>query len=177
MAAWAKVEGEDETRTIYATERASKNEWIGVDSRPSSVPVWFGVRESDTEEFGVDAISGATPGGKTLTINWSVPEDWIGKRIEIFLEGNVGFDYNGAYPKDAPEGSPGFSGVNGQPSLIWKALLDTSLADQGQVPMKAVGHGSATGEDHEIVEDLSTMTTAKDLFLHLDARFVPATRP
>ncbi len=171
MAVWAKLKGKEEVRTIYVTEKGSKDSWTAADNRPSSVPVWYGVRKREATQLQVDAVSGATPGGKQFAIEWQVPDGWAGEKIEIYLEGNVSFDYNDTYLKDAPEGAPGFSGVNGQPSLIWQATLDTSLKNETPVPFEILGHGSTTGEDHEVAQDLAGITTAKDMFLRLDARF------
>jgi len=159
-AIWVRDPASGETRTIYVTGKAGKNSWMFADERPSAAPVWSGTggRAAD-----VDSVTSATPSGETFTHEWQVPEALRGKKLEIFIEANIAFDYNEHFPKDAPKDSPAFSDVNGQPSLVWRARIEDASKDAAVTPA-LIGHGHVLGKDHEIDADLSRITTAKNIF-------------
>ena len=171
---WAVNKKTGEVRTIYITGKAGTGEWMMADERPSSVPVWYGMKKKEAETP-VDSITGATPSGEMFTHYWQVPGSMMNARIDIYLEVNVSFDYNDFYREEAKEGEPGYSDVNGQPSLIWMATLETGKKDVAISP-KLIGHGHVLGENHEIDRDLSKITTAKTIFQHVDISYIAGSK-
>lgn len=171
MAVWATGEGTDFTRTLYATKSGARDKWWGADKRPSALPVWYGIMSAGGTGD-IDAVTGATPSGESFSVRWPLPRELRGKTVNIFIEANVSFDYNERYPKKAKEGDAAYSGVNGQPSLVWKARIDTSKGQSSVTPVLA-GHGEVLGRDHRINEDLAGITTARGLFHYIKVVFEP----
>lgn len=60
-------------------------------------------------------------------------------------------------------GIPVYSGdgSSGQPSPIYQAIVDSQTA--GQHLFELVGHGHHSGADGQLYQDLSNITTAKDI--------------
>ena len=172
FAIWLEEKDSGDLQTIYVTGKAGKNDWIMAESRPESVPVWYGVRneETDDENLRADAITGATPSGETAVIHWQVPRHLRKKKVAVFIEANSSFDHNAYYTDQ--KGNAGYSAQNGQPSLVWRAELDFSKSMDEPVSPEIIGHGSVLGKDHEINPDISKITTALDTFSYMGIRYV-----
>ncbi len=172
FAIWLEEKDSGKAQTIYVTGKAAENKWILAENRPESIPVWYGVRQKEQHESGlqIDAMTGATPSGETAVIQWQVPDRLLAKQITLFIEANSSYDYN-AYYSDQ-KGTAGYSGANGQPSLIWKAELDFSTSAGEEINPEIIGHGNLWGKDHKIYTDLSHVTTARDTFLYVGIRYV-----
>ena len=172
FAIWLEEKNSGAVQTIYVTGKAGKNKWILAESRPESVPVWYGVRqkETDDENLSIDAITGATPSGETAVIHWQVPRHLRDKQVDVYIEANNSFDYNAYYTKQ--KGAVGYSADNGQPSLIWRAELDLSKTMDEHISPEIIGHGSVLGEDHQIDPDMSEITTARDTFSYVGIRYL-----
>ncbi len=171
-AIWLQEKNSAKVQTIYVTGKAAENKWILAENRPESVPVWYGVRQKEQKESGlqIDAMTGATPSGETAVIQWQVPEHLLAKQVSLFIEANSSYDYNDYYTDQ--KGAAGYSGANGQPSLIWKAELDFSTSNAEEIHPEIIGHGNLWGKDHKIYTDLSRVTTARDTFLYVGIRYV-----
>lgn len=169
LAVWVQPESVD-LKTIFVTRGAAKNDWYFADERPGSLPVWFGVKQKE-KNIEIDAISGATPSGEVHTIIWKIPENYRGKELTVFIEANVSFDYNDFYTKE--ENSPGYSDVNGQPSIIWKSKF---MADDQphEITPEIIGHGHVLGENHSVDPDISNITTAAKLFSYIKVVYHPS---
>ena len=170
-AIWLKEASKGSVSTIYVTGKAGKGEWILADSRPESIPVWYGVtaREEAEGRLVIDAISGATQEGEAAEILWQVPDKLVGKKIDLYIEANSSFDYNAYYTKK--ENEPGYSGTNGQPSLIWHAELDLSESITDPVTPEIIGHGHVLGSDPRIDPDVSQITTARETFEYIGIKY------
>ena len=166
-AIWIEDKSTGSVSTVYVTGKAGKNEWTMADSRPESIPVWYGLttREEAGGPLTVDAVSGATQEGEAAEILWQVPNDLVKKKIDLYIEANSSFDYNEYYNKS--EDGPGYSGTNGQPSLIWHAELDLSENISDPVTPEIIGHGHVLGADHRIYADVSNITTARETFEYI----------
>lgn len=166
LAVWVQPESID-SKTIFVTSGAAKNDWYFADERPGSLPVWFGVQQKD-KNIEIDAISGATPSGEVHTITWKIPESYREKEVTVFIEANVSFDYNDFYTKD--ENSQGYSDVNGQPSIIWKSKF---IADDQphEITPEIIGHGHVSGKNHLVDPDMSNITTAAELFSYITVSY------
>lgn len=168
IAVWITQKG-SAVQTVYVTAKGAKEDWFGADRRPSALPVWRGIYTSE-KKTPIDSVSGATPSSTTYRIAFNLPGTFSQERpLDVFIEANISFDFNSFYRKDAPKDSPGFSGVNGQPSLIWQGTLE--LKDQGSVTPKLIGRGSVTGKESRIYSDLKGITTAKDIFTYIRIYF------
>lgn len=177
-AIWIEDVKSGAVKTVYVTGKAGKDSWIMADKRPSSVPVWYGARkrEKTVGTTGtVDAVTGATPSGNTFTHSIELPVDMVDGRLAVFVEGNISFDYNEHYPKKAAKGEPGYSDVNGQPSVVWKAVIDAGTRS-AEKDLAIVGHGDVLGEDNRIHTDMIKITTAKDIFLYVGTLYSPGER-
>lgn len=170
---WLEDDG-GSVKTIYATKKVAQNKWTGSSDRPSALPIWYGAagreflgKESERATQ-LDAISSASPSKDTAIIKCQIPEDFVGKTVNIYLEANVSFDYNDYYKKDLKEGDEGYNDVNGQPSILWKASLDTGKATEGTIVPEIVGTGHVLGKDYEIHSDMSKVTTAKEIFTKIE---------
>ena len=172
FAIWLEEKHSGTLQTIYVTGKAGKNDWIMAEARPESVPVWFGVskKETDDENLGTDAITGATPSGETAVIHWQVPRHLRDKQVAVFIEANNSFDHNAYYTDQ--RGTDGYSAQNGQPSLVWRAELDLSKTMDAHISPEIIGHGSVLGEDHQIYPDISKITTAQDTFSYMGIIYV-----
>ena len=87
----------------------------------------------------------------------------------IFIEANSSYDYNTYYSDQ--KGAVGYSGANGQPSLVWKAALNLSKGVDTEIEPEIIGHGHLWGKDHKIYSDLSHITSARDTFSYIGIRF------
>ena len=161
---WVEENDSGYYRSIFVTEKAARNNWHFADSRPEAVPVWYGIQRIEKERrlFDIDAVSGATPKGAAALIYWSVPEKLKGKTVNLYIEANNSFDFNSHYHRK--KGAPGYSGANGQPSVIWKACLDLSDRSFENISPEIIGHGNVFGRDHQVIHDTSTITTAARTF-------------
>jgi len=156
------VEDEDgNTATLYATKKAVR-EWGP--ERANLLPVWFGVKED-----GIDAVAGATPSSQAF-IQVNLPESFADKKLTLLIEANASFDYNDYFQEGLEPGNDGYSDVNGQPSVVWAAVLDPA-AIRGEVVPALLGAGEVMGSDHEIHTDLSNITTAKELLKDMVVKF------
>ena len=170
MALWIESDPGN-VKTFFVTSKAGENGWFGADKRPSSLPVWFG-KLAKEGKIDIDSISGATPSGDVFTILWQVPDKLMNKDIKLFIEGNVSFDYNNFYIKKAKKGTPGYSDVNGQPSIIWMCSLKID-GSKKEIKPEIAGHGHVIGENHSINKDLGNITTAKEMFNYIKVSYFP----
>ncbi len=146
-AIWVQDEAGN-TATLYATGKAA----TGLENRPGALPVWKGVSEADV-------TSGATP-NKEADLTLTIPAAFAGKKLTLFIEANASFDYNDYYAKGLAESDEGYSDVNGQPSVVWTADIDTSVS--GSATPVLAGTGEVLGADNEL-HDVQNLTTATEL--------------
>ena len=168
MAVWVQS-GDESPETVFVTQGAGEKEWWFAWERPGALPVWDGIKTKE-KDIKIDAVSGATPSGEVHTVFWQIPDKYNGKALTVFLEANVSFDYNDFYNKQ--ENTPGYSDVNGQPSIVWHASF--AVDDQPQeVTPEIIGHGNVLGSDNVLEPDLSNITTARDLFEYISVKYSP----
>lgn len=158
--------------SIFVTHKAGKNDWNFASSRPEAIPVWYGVNKIEKRQrrFDIDSVSGATPKNGKARICWQVPERLRDKKAYLYIEANNSFDFNNHYTKK--KGSPGYSGANGQPSLVWKASIDFSRTTPQDILPEIIGHGDLFGENHRLFDDVSTITTAANTFREIRISYV-----
>ena len=106
----------------------------------------------------MDAVSSATPkGGFEIVQKIQLSEE---KKYFVFAEVNKSFDYNEFYPKDAEKNFAEYSGVNGQPSAVYRAELSF---ENPEAKLELIGTGSIDGKNGSIEDKTETLTTAKNL--------------
>jgi hypothetical protein len=104
------------------------------------------------------------------TIYWEIPAEFQGHALEIYIEANNSFDFNPHYTKD--KGAPQYSAANGQPSLVWRAVLDPQSTPKTPVTPQLVGHGELFGKTNRIYSDLGKITTAAQTFRDIQIEVV-----
>lgn len=189
MAIWIEDEQENYVETVFVSKATAKGLFFGGRSkanfkdlntatndassgyrRVNALPVWSykrGIQYANGQYVPprniplADAITGAT-----LTDNFQLLAS-IHKlsKFKLKVEINVAFDDNEYYSEyDFPEDVifHNGSGQLGQPSLIFEVLVDMN-DDQEYYLMKLIGHGHHSAQNGEIIDDLSTLTTAKQI--------------
>lgn len=160
-AIWAQ-DDEGHRATLFVTGKAAGKNFRN--ARPAALPVWFGFQNTNT-----DAVSGATPSGK-LDLKRNLPEELRGKKLTLTIEANASYDYNDYYKEGLKAGQEGYNDVNGQPSVLWSVSLDP--ASDAAVGAQLVGAGDVLGADSAMHQDLSHVTTAKDLLQNITVQLV-----
>lgn len=172
FAVWAERLDDSFAGTIFATRKAATNGWAfsGGNTRKEALPVWMAKKAGET----VDAIAGATPRG-AFAVALAPKDGATERKFYIYVELNHSTDFNAAYPEDAKEGEPGYSGGiagSGQPSIVYRCLVDLD-AGAGDYAFTAIGHGSPDGSDGLVDSDLSTLTTALSIAGRVAAELKP----
>lgn len=101
----------------------------------------------------VDAFTSATP-KSSFTLNTAVKNSTSRLMVEL----NQPWDFN-KYWTNAKLKNEWYK-HSAQPSLIYSV----EIHGKGEYYLNPIGHGSATGEDGNLQTNLSTLTTAKDIF-------------
>ena len=130
------------------------------EGRPEALPV-FGHLKAEA----ADGVSAATSKGETLHdagLGAGLPAG----RYLVWLEVNRSYDYNAAYPKAG-------AGVNGQPSIVYRAELDLGGPVASEARFSPVGTGSPDGGDGEVREGLAGIDSALELFSSLTVSYLP----
>lgn len=156
-AAWIETADGKYVETIMVTSRASRGTWRGnpEGGRPDSLPVWFHASESSRAD--VDAATSATPEAESPILA-SAHSLVSGTEYVARFEVNHSFDYNDAWPKGAKKGSAGYSGVNGQPSLVYEGRFVAGR--DSSVSLVPVGRGSVDGSNGSVTRSLEGITGA-----------------
>ncbi len=161
-AAWIETVDGKYVRTLMVTDRVSRGAWRGnpKGGRPDSLPVWLHASargQASGAASEVDAATSATPeADAAITLTASGLE--AGKEYVARFEANHSFDYNDAWPKSAKKGTSAWSGVNGQPSVVYEARFVAGKA--ATVSLKPVGRGAVDGATGGVTRDLSGLTSA-----------------
>lgn len=158
LAVWIETTQGEYVDTLTVTGRTAEQNWRSAPEggRPESLPVWTNAAAAAD----LDAASSATPEGRVqMEMNLSGLEP--GRQYVIRAEVNHSFDYNERWPKKAREGDPGYSGVNGQPSIVYEGIL--TYEPGYRVVLQPTGQGSVNGLDGICKKDLDGLTTALDI--------------
>lgn len=161
VAVWLEDSAGNFIKTLYITQRAGKKNWIfaSKQGRPESLPVYYhssqnapsasGNKTSSSKEK-LDAVTSATPKGGII-FNAKIED---GKTYIIKVELNNSFDYNDFYTKKN-------SGVNGQPSVIYTAVIKPDFSSE--IKLELSGTGSLDGKNGRINPNTKHLTTAKNI--------------
>ena len=129
FAIWLEEPSTGRCRTIFVTRRAAVGDWEGKAEVPSALPCWFEVYKSEnqTRELpGVEkqapvAVTGATPEPGYFITRARVHS---GTTWKCWIEVNLSGDYNDQYQEYNEEAKTIDEYGNGQPALIYSALID-----------------------------------------------------
>ena len=138
--------------------------------RVNALPVWSHKRNvryadgmyvpSHKDSF-PEAISGATI-SESFKMFTSIPYN---QNFRLRIEINVAFDDNEYYSEfDFPEDEVYHSGTGqmGQPSIVFDTRIDL-LDGKKYYLMELIGHGHQSGQTGVLYEDLTTLTTAREI--------------
>jgi len=139
VAVWMETLDGSYIGTIYVTEAVAKSRYKMAPSkgRPEALPVWSG-KKSD----GIDALSSPTTVGKEIVNGSTLVFGLKPGRYAIMLETNRSYDWNATYSRKN-------SGVNGQPSIIYRAELEIGCGSNTAL-FEPIGTGSVDGSDSRI---------------------------
>ena len=187
---WIEDTAGNYIQTLYVTGKLAKNNFytrvatvngedVFIDEpetahtreRPEALPVWAhqygalsdkGNAVPDGEQEVPDGFSGATMFDNFLLK--ARPEKILPEKFVVKFEINHSFDWNEYYTPDRFPDDPIYSGNGrvGQPSVIYAAQIDRTSGKKF-FPMDLIGRGHHSGQDGQIYEDLSEITTAKQL--------------
>ena len=156
VAIWLEDTDGNYIKTLYVTERASHKSWImgPKEGRPESLPVWYHASKFEPSkkaapDLELDAVTSATPKGG-IVFDATLDD----KAYVIRAEFNTSFDYNASYTKKN-------SGVNGQPSVIYEAVIPADFnTSSDEIRLAFSGTGSPDGADGLVHKDTAGLTTA-----------------
>ena len=160
LAVWLEDEQGRYIKTLYVTQKASGISWIFApkEGRPESLPVWYHASKhaskktaasSSSDKKEIDAVTSATPKGG-LVINQKIDDASCVIKVEV----NASFDYNSTWTKKN-------SGVNGQPSLVYQALLPAGQKDE--FALELAGSGSVNGSSGDVYKNVGGIDSAKTI--------------
>jgi hypothetical protein len=145
---------------LTVTASAANGKWKGnpKGGRPDALPVWsYAMAALKAAGGALDASSSATPrAGLELERRTGVLTD--GSEYTVYLEVNTSFDYNSVWTKKAKQGEEGWSGVNGQPSVVYAARF--IAGSRTTVRLVPVGTGAVDGGDGNIRPGTAGLTSA-----------------
>ena len=157
IAVWIETMDGEYVDTLTVTGRTATQDWRSAPEggRPESLPVWsHASANSDTD---LDAASTATP-EEAVRLERGISRLRPGEQYVVRAEVNHSFDYNEYWPKNEEKESPRFSGVNGQPSVVYEGYL---VNDPGNsIVLTLAGHGSVNGSGGVLEKDITGLTTA-----------------
>ena len=168
FAVWLEDEQGRYIRTLYVTQKASGISWIFApkEGRPESLPVWYHASKhaskktaasSSSDKKEIDAVTSATPKGG-LVINQKIDDASCVIKVEV----NASFDYNSTWTKKN-------SGVNGQPSLVYQALLPAGQKDE--FALELAGSGSVNGSSGDVYKNVGGIDSAKTIVKAVNVTF------
>ncbi len=158
MAAWIENEQGTYLETIFVTQKAGTQKWQDApQGRPESLPVWLGRSRGGQ----VDAVAVATTSAAVDTA-LNHPQALAPGKYVVYLEVNLSYDWNRVWAKDLPQTDSHYNGVNGQPSLVYRAEFEIGKGGL-TVPMAPWGTGSPTGRDGQMIPGLTGLDTAVEI--------------
>lgn len=163
----------------YTYGDAGNGKWLKVPGpahRPASLPYWLHRRElaksasaqlPSSQNPVPDVYTGATPAASFVLK--TTPFEKLPSKFKLLVEVNQPWDWNEYWNNSRFEDDPNYHS-SAQPSADYAVNID--LADDFAVyHLNPVGHGHYAGADGKLYTNISTLTTALDIFesitLHL----------
>jgi hypothetical protein len=139
----------------------------GWQKRPAALPYWInkrkpsinGLQLPDPDHPVPDAYTGATPVGN-VNMESKLDKPMKGK-IRILMEVNQPWDWNEYWTNDLYNDIDYKTSC--QPSLVYAVTIDLDQQEKSYY-MNPIGHGHFSGKNGELYTDLSSITTAREIF-------------
>jgi hypothetical protein len=147
--------------TLYVTEVAVTGKYRSApkQGRPEALPVW-----SARKAGSADAVSAPTTVGSAVVFGNGIASRLSAGKYTVMLEANRSYDYNETFTKKN-------SGVNGQPSIIYRAELEIGFGPR-EARFEPLGTGSVDGSNGTIKPGLEGIDTALELFSSMTVRYL-----
>jgi hypothetical protein len=147
FALWVEKDNGEYIATLYVTSKSTRRNW-----RPEALPVWMHKMQND-DPINIDAVSSASPKVDQFPVPAYIDWDLLveGQEYNVFLEINNSFDFNDFWTRNK-------TGVNGQPSLIYRGRFIGGEKDK--IILTPIGHGSLDGSNGNITNGFEGFTTA-----------------
>jgi len=137
--------------------------------RPAALPYWFHKRDNQKTENAtlpspsnpvLDAYTGATPkNGFTMTLEAS---ENLEENVRLLVEVNQPWDVNDHWTNNKyPENNEYLTSC--QPALVYAVTIDTNDPME-KYYLNPIGHSHPYGADGKLYTNLSTFSTALDIF-------------
>lgn len=172
FAIWLEDPSTGRCRTVYVTRRAAVGDWEGKAAVPSALPCWFRVYKEEhqtaklpgIEQQAPMAVTGATPepGYFVTRVRVNAGTTW-----RCWIEVNLSGDYNDHYREYDREARTMDEYGNGQPALIYSALIHATVADavEGTVVTPEIeGMCLPDATPDSLIRPLTGITTALSVF-------------
>jgi len=182
FAVWIEDMDENYIETLFVTKSLAngvfehgeyeKGKWkksSGAVSRPATLPYWLH-KYSNTKIEGAslpspenplpDAITGATP-LKNFNLETKT-ENVENKKFRILVEVNQTWDFNEHWTSSRFPDNFEYK-TSCQPALVYAVTIDRQAADK-QYFLNPIGHSHYDGSDGRLYTDLSSFTTALEIF-------------
>lgn len=152
---------------IFGHEKINDSTWKpvpGPSYQPAALPYWTfkkGLINNETlipspQNPFVDACTGATPEQNFEII---LPKNDKGQ-FRLLFEVNQTWDWNNYWTNNKYPESAAYKN-SAQPSVIYAVTIDDEM---DEFSLNPIGHGDPKGESGKLYTDLSTLTTAKEIF-------------
>jgi hypothetical protein len=179
MAIWIEDMEGNYVQTVFIAESIGKGifrhgdpsegRWMpGPVRRPAALPYWGhqrGMQADDgfyipTQDHPMpDGVTGPTPKAD-FVVSGHVPDQQM-HQFRILFEINQSWDWNEYWTNDRFAGDMHYMSSS-QPALVYEAIIDLD-SDQNEYELHAIGHSHWSGQNGELYENLSTITTALDI--------------
>jgi len=179
MAVWIESDNGQFIQTLYIAESIGKGvfkrgdpssgKWMpGEIRRPAALPYWShrrGIKASDglfipePENPVPDAYTGPTPSGNFI-LHTKIENKDI-KTFTIYFEINQSWDWNEYWTNNKCPDDKEYK-TSCQPALVYSARIDTDNL-QPEYVLRVTGHSHYSGQNGELYDDLSTITTALEI--------------
>ena len=157
---WVVNPSTGENTTLYVTRKAGGWAWSETNPRPEALPVWNGLVAHERDSLSLDAITSPTPkNGAPLVL--PLPESITDDYFAICIEANASYDYNRYYAQTNDGDHSIDTGVNGQPSMIYRVRINRATGEVSKPEL--VGSGDPTGATDELTPPLSAVSSAKNI--------------
>jgi hypothetical protein len=172
MAVWLEDLDGNYLETLYVSEsigtgvfghgKVTDGHWEpGPVRRPAALPYWWhkwGVLPDESQPV-PDAITGPTPKADFILMSNADPS--APQKFRILMEINQSWDWNEYWTNDKYPDNADYK-TSSQPAIVYEAFIDLSEKDTSYF-MKAVGHSHYAGENGKLFEDITSLTTARNI--------------
>ncbi len=158
---------------IFGYEMQGDSLWIknpGPSYQPAALPYWThkkgninGALIPSPENPFVDAYTGATPEQNFEIKTKSLHSN---NKYRLLLEVNQAWDWNSFWTNNKFPQSKAYQ-HSAQPSIIYAVEINP---DSNHFFLNFIGHGDAKGESGKLFTNLTTLTTAKEIFNSIEVK-------